>query len=77
MCPNLEKLRSNLALLAGMQRYFQGACATIGYLRDAWAQYWREDVWGGGEGSPFVQSGSRSPHVLSCLFLPYTLASLY
>ena len=24
------------------------ACGTIGYLRDAWSQYWREDVVGGG-----------------------------
>ena len=30
-----------------MQRYFQAACATIGYLRDSWAQYWREDLWWG------------------------------
>ena len=27
---NLEKLRSDVALLAGMQRYFRVACATIG-----------------------------------------------
>ena len=39
MCPDLEKLRSDVALLAGMQRYFREACATIGYLKDAWAQY--------------------------------------
>ena len=42
MCPDLEKLRSDVALLAGMQRYFRAACATIGYLRGAWAEYWRD-----------------------------------
>ena len=47
MCLALEKLRSDVALLARMQMYFWAACATIGYLRDAWAQYSREDVWGG------------------------------
>ena len=33
MCPDLEKLRSDVALLEGMQRYFRAACAMIGYLR--------------------------------------------
>ena len=41
MCHDLEKLHSDVALLAEMQRYFQAACAMIGYVRDAWAQYWR------------------------------------
>ena len=30
-----------------------------------------------GEGVSFVQSGSHSPQVLSCLFLPKALACLY
>ena len=47
MCPDLEKLHSDVALLAGMQRYFLAACAMTGYLKDAWAQYWREYVLGG------------------------------
>ena len=54
--PTLEKLRSDIALLAGMQRYFWAACATMGYLRDAWAQYSREDVWGG----EFIRSEWKS-----------------
>ena len=44
MCPDLEKLRSDVALLAGKQRHFLAACATIGYLRDTLAQYWRQDI---------------------------------
>ena len=44
MCPDLEKLRSDVALLVGKQRHFLVACATIGYLRDTLAQYWGRDV---------------------------------
>ena len=31
----------------GDTKVFWVACAAIGYLRDAWAQYSREDFWGG------------------------------
>ena len=74
MCPDLEKLRSDVALLAGMPRYFRAACATIGYLRDAWAQYWREHVFGG----EFMRSGVEVVHLTFYLvysFLRHWLAS--
>ena len=32
MCPNLEKLRFDVVLLAGMQRYFRAACVGISIL---------------------------------------------
>ena len=80
MCPNLEKLRSDVALLAGMQRYFRAACATIGYLRDAWAQYWREHVLRG----EFIRSEWKSFTSRSILCtpslgigLPLLLESMY
>ena len=56
MCPALEKLRCHVALLPRMQRYFWAACAVIGYLRDAWGQYSREDVSGG----EFIRSEWKS-----------------
>ena len=84
MWPTLEKLRFNVALLAGMQRYFPGACATIGYLRDVWTQYLREDVLQG----KFILTESKSltsrsilsipsqgsglPPLLGSMYLPYT-----
>ena len=67
MCPNLEKLRSDVALVARMQRYFWVAYVTIGYLRDACAQYWREDVWRG----EFIHSEWKSFTSRSILSMPY------
>ena len=67
MCPDLEKLHSYVVLLAGMQRNFWVACATIVYLKDAWAQYWREDVCGGGE---FIHSEWKSFTSRSILSIP-------
>ena len=75
MCPDLEKLRSDVALLAGMQRYFRVACATIGYLRDAWAQYWREDVSGGGGVHLFRVEVVHLMFYLVYSFLRHCLAS--
>ena len=80
MCPDLEKLRSDVALLAGMQMYFQGACAMIGYLRDAWAQYWREHVLGGefirSEWKSFTSRSTLSTPSLG-IVLPLLLESMY
>ena len=50
----------------GIQRYFWAACATIGYLREAWAQYLREDVWGG----EFIRSKWKSFTSRSILAIP-------
>ena len=66
MCPALQKLHSGVALRAGMQRCFWATCTTIGYLRDAWAQYSREDVWGG----EFIRSEWKSFTSLSILAIP-------
>ena len=74
ICPDLEKLRSDVALLARIQRYFQVACATIGYLRDSWAQYWREDVLGGGV-HPFSVEVVHLTFYLVYSFLRHWLAS--
>ena len=74
MCPDLEKLRSDVALLAGMQRYFRVACAMIGYLRDAWVQYWRERVLGGGV-HPFRVEVVHLTFYLVYSFLMHRLAS--
>ena len=49
-----------------MRRYFWAACATMGYLRDAWAQYSREDVWGG----EFIHSECKSFTSQSILHFP-------
>ena len=80
MCPDLEKLRSDVALLARMQRYFQAACATIGCLRDAWAQYWREHVLGGefmrSEWKSFTSCSILSTPSLG-IGLPLLLESMY
>ena len=80
MCPDLEKLRSDVALLAGMQRYFRAACATIGYLKDAWAQYWREHVLGGefmrSEWKSFTSRSILSTPSLG-IGLPLLLESMY
>ena len=66
ICPALEKLRSDVPLLVGMQRYFWAVCATMGYLRDAWAQYSREDVCGG----EFIRSEWKSFTSRSILRFP-------
>ena len=74
MCPNLKKLRSDVALLVGMQRYFWAACSTTGYLIDAWAQYWREHVFGGGV-HPFRVEVVHLMFYLVYSFLRHWLAS--
>ena len=77
MCPDLEKLHFDASLLARMQRYFRVACVTIGHLRDAWAQYWREDVFflGGGGVHPFRVEVVHLTFYLVYSFLTHWLAS--
>ena len=53
ICPTLEKLRSNVALLAATKMHFWTTCTTIENLREAWAQYLREFILGGGI-QPFI-----------------------
>ena len=56
------------------------ACATIGYLRDAWAQYWREHVLGGefirSEWKSFTSHSILSTPSLG-IALPLLLESMY
>ena len=49
-----------------MQRYFWLVCATIGYLRDAWAKHLKEDVLGG----EFIRSEWKSFTSRSILAIP-------
>ena len=44
MCPILEKVRSNVALLVGMQKYFLVSSATEGNMREDRNQQARELV---------------------------------
>ena len=52
ICPALEQLHSDMALLTGTSRYSRATSATRENLRDAWAQYLSEGVFWG-ETHPF------------------------
>ena len=73
-------ISSDVALLIGMQGYFRVTCATIGYLRDAWAQYLRADVLGG-EFIHLAWKSFTSRSISSIPFwgngLPLLLGSMY